>query len=97
MPPCTTNAPGQSESFPPEISQPFPIDSGALCEDLADFVRHLKPLLTVSCEWLEQGVLEFIGRYPVAAGVKISAGSSKYKDSDFDIYTGSAGFLFPAG
>ena len=67
-PPCTTNAPGQSESFPPGIDQPFPIDSGALYKDLADLVRHLKPLLTVSCEWLEQGVLEFVGKHPVAAG-----------------------------
>ena len=32
----------------------------------------------------------------ISAAVEIGAGSLKYKDSDFDIYTGSAGFLFPA-
>ena len=35
--------------------------------------------------------------YETGGGVEIGAGSSKCKDSDFDIYTGSAGFLFPAG
>ena len=33
----------------------------------------------------------------ISPDVEISACSLGYKDSDFDIYTGSAGFLFPAG
>ena len=33
----------------------------------------------------------------ITVGVGIGADSLVYKDSDFDIYTGSVGFLFPAG
>lgn len=68
MPPRTTNVPDQSESFPPEIDQLLPADPGALCEDLVDLVRHLRPQLQDGCEWLEQGALEIVGEHPVDAG-----------------------------
>ena len=68
--PSPTVDAGQSESFPIEIDQPFPISYGALCEHvhLVDLVRHLRSLLPSGCEWLEQGALEVVGEHPVDAG-----------------------------
>jgi hypothetical protein len=69
VPPCTTNVPDQSESFPPDsIGQSFPIDPDAQCEHLIDLVSHLQSLLPGSCEWLEQRALEVVGEHPVDAG-----------------------------
>ena len=48
--------------------QLLPIDSGMLYEHLVDLVHHLQSLLPGSCEWLEQGALEFVGEHPVDAG-----------------------------
>ena len=65
MPP---NAPGQLESFPPEIGQSLLVGPDALWYHLVDPVRHLQSLLPGSCQWLEQGVLEVVGKFPVGAG-----------------------------
>ena len=67
-PSCTASAPCQMESFPPEIDRLSPVDPSAVCEHLVDLVRHLRSLLPGSCEWLEQGALEFVGEHPVDAG-----------------------------
>ena len=64
----TTGAPDQSELFPLEIGQSPSIDPGPLCKHLAGLVRHLRSPLLASCEWLEQGALEFVGGRPIDAG-----------------------------
>ena len=68
MPPHTTDIPDRSELPPPGIDRPLPIEPGAICEHLNDLVPHLRPQLPDSCEWLECGVLEFVGEHPVDAG-----------------------------
>ena len=45
-----------------------PLDPAVLLERLIDLVSRLPPLLPDSCEWLDQGAVEFVGGRPVDAG-----------------------------
>lgn len=66
VPSPTISVPDQPGSFSPEIDQPPSIDPEALSEHLVELVSHLRQLLT--CEWLEQPVLEVVGEHPIDAG-----------------------------
>ena len=68
VPYYTTDVPNRPEHFPPEPDRSPLTDPDVLCEHLVDLVRHLRPLLPGSCEWLGQGSLEVVGDHPVDAG-----------------------------
>ena len=72
--------PTQSKSLPPETDLLHPVDHFALCEYLVGLMCPLRSLLPGSCEWLEQGALEFVGEHPVDAGGAADVWAGKMGD-----------------